>query len=378
MRLFAPDLKARFWPTQNPEEPFFSHLRAVCPRLSDEIAEISDLWCLPRESGPRRRKKTVVLSLQLEFDSLRKSKVLRDKLNDLLQEHVGDSSLRIVSCWRGSTWIEIEGDGGAIDDIWARVLSGTLNALGDFRIEGARLRVPGAPSESSPRVARALPESSSQKPTDLGLLVAWRNGDRRAGRRLLERQLPTLQRFFTNKTPNGAEDLIQKTMLECIRSVDRFEPRAQFRTYLLAIAYRVLLHHFRHKARKDAPVDPLVDTVERLSAGPFTRLMRQTEKELLLQALRKLPLRLQTVFELYYWEQMSARECAIVLEIPEGAVKSLLRRGKELLREAVERGDGSQRERRGVAEAMEALVAEIRATLGEERTLLNAPLRRPR
>jgi RNA polymerase sigma factor (sigma-70 family) len=200
------------------------------------------------------------------------------------------------------------------------------------------------------------------EPTDLDLLIAWRNGDKRAGSLLLKRQLPTLRRFFTNKTPKDAEDLIQSTLLECVRSVDRFEQRAQFRTYLLAIAYRVLLHYYRQKARKEAPVDPLVDTVERLSTGPFTRLMRQTEQEQLLQALRKIPLRLQTVFELYYWEQMSARECAIVLEIPEGTVKSLLRRGKELLREAIEKGGGQTP--RGT---LRDWADEIRANLGAPR-----------
>ena len=29
MRLFAHVLKARFWPTQNPEEPFFLHIGGI-------------------------------------------------------------------------------------------------------------------------------------------------------------------------------------------------------------------------------------------------------------------------------------------------------------------------------------------------------------
>lgn len=200
-------------------------------------------------------------------------------------------------------------------------------------------------------------------PDDLELLLAWRGGDKRAGSHLLKRQLPTLRRFFTNKTPGDADDLIQATLLECVRSVDRFEQRAQFRTYLLGIAYRVLMHHFRHKARKLAPLDPLQDSVERLSTGLFTKLMKKTEQELLLQALRKIPLKLQTVFELYYWEQMTSRECATVLEIPEGTVKSLLRRGKELLREAITQGSGSESQRQETADNVDAVSASVRDEL---------------
>ncbi len=210
-------------------------------------------------------------------------------------------------------------------------------------------------------------------PTDLELLLAWRGGDNRAGSQLLKRQLPTLRRFFTNKTPGDADDLIQATMLECVRSIDRFEHRAQFRTYLLGIAYRVLLHHFRHKARKLAPLDPLKDSVERLSTGLFGKLVKKTDQELLLQALRKIPFKLQAVFELYYWEQMSARECAVVLEIPEGTVKSLLRRGKELLREAIAGGGGSDVERKETADNVEGVSAGIHSELGKHRRTAAAP-----
>ncbi len=45
-----------------------------------------------------------------------------------------------------------------------------------------------------------------------------------------------------------------------------------------------------------------------------------------------LPLHMQSVLELYYWEQLNAREIAEVLEVPEGTVASRLRRAKERLR----------------------------------------------
>ena len=46
---------------------------------------------------------------------------------------------------------------------------------------------------------------------------------------------------------------------------------------------------------------------------------------------------LQVALELHYWEDLSGPELAAVLEIPEGTVRSRLRRGRELLQEAFAR-----------------------------------------
>ena len=45
--------------------------------------------------------------------------------------------------------------------------------------------------------------------------------------------------------------------------------------------------------------------------------------------LRSIALELQIVLELHYWEQCSVAEIAAALELPEGTVKSRLRRGRE-------------------------------------------------
>jgi DNA-directed RNA polymerase specialized sigma24 family protein len=57
------------------------------------------------------------------------------------------------------------------------------------------------------------------------------------------------------------------------------------------------------------------------------------EQRLLLEALRRIPLDYQLVLELYYWEDMAAPELAQVLGLPEGTVRSRLRRAKEALSE---------------------------------------------
>ena len=52
-------------------------------------------------------------------------------------------------------------------------------------------------------------------------------------------------------------------------------------------------------------------------------------------ALQSLPVDLQIALELRFWQELSGPDLALVLEIPEGTVRSRLRRALEALREAL-------------------------------------------
>ena len=56
-------------------------------------------------------------------------------------------------------------------------------------------------------------------------------------------------------------------------------------------------------------------------------------------ALRHLPLDLQVVVELHYWEEHSTAQIATVLEVPQGTVKSRLRRARALLENLLDAQD---------------------------------------
>jgi RNA polymerase sigma-70 factor (ECF subfamily) len=61
----------------------------------------------------------------------------------------------------------------------------------------------------------------------------------------------------------------------------------------------------------------------------------------LLAGLHALPLDLQLALELRYWEDQSGPELAAILELPEGTVRSRLRRGLEALRDALAAHDAA-------------------------------------
>jgi RNA polymerase sigma factor (sigma-70 family) len=168
-------------------------------------------------------------------------------------------------------------------------------------------------------------------PGDHELLLAWRGGDRRSGGMLFDRHFATVRRFFHNKacTESEVEELIQRTFAACVESVERFRADASFKTWLLAIARNVLREWIRETLREgvdDNEVDQLCS--EQRGPGLSSRLDVQREHHLLLAALRRLPLESQLLLELFYWEELTAGELAEVLGVPEGTIRTRLRKAK--------------------------------------------------
>ncbi len=167
---------------------------------------------------------------------------------------------------------------------------------------------------------------------DAQLLDAWAAGDRDAGDELFRRHFAGLYRFYAGKVRGDVEDLVQSAFLACLEGRASFRREASFRTYLFAVARRLLYKHFRSKSRR-GEIDFSVTSLQDLGPSPSTGLRAKRHQRLLLEALRAIPLELQIALELHYWEELSGPDIAAVLEIPEGTVRSRLRRAQEALRE---------------------------------------------
>lgn len=171
---------------------------------------------------------------------------------------------------------------------------------------------------------------------DLELLQKWSDGDASAGNQLFNRHFDAICRFFANKVSEDVDDLIQKTFLACVEGRERFRGDASFRSYLFGVARNVLRRYYRDKRYQKIRFDELESSVHDLAPGGSLLIAEKREQELLLHALRRLPLDHQITLELYYWENLSGRELGEVLGIPEGTVRGRIRRAKQLLEEQLE------------------------------------------
>jgi RNA polymerase sigma-70 factor (ECF subfamily) len=173
--------------------------------------------------------------------------------------------------------------------------------------------------------------------TDLELLAAWRADDSAAGSELFRRYFDPLYRFFVNKVPDEAEDLMQNTWMACVRYGDSLERASSFRAYLFTMARNELYRHLRVSKPTDKAefgVSSIVD----LAPTPVTIVGSAETERQLLGALRALPVDAQVILELHYWEELTTQELGEILEIPQGTAKSRLRRAKQLLESALQRG----------------------------------------
>lgn len=172
--------------------------------------------------------------------------------------------------------------------------------------------------------------------SDEALLTAWKRGDRKAGNELFGRHFEPVRRFFINKTDGDVAELVQNTFLRCLDAADRFEGRSSFRTFLFAIAHNLLREHYRARVRDRRQDDIEEVSVEDMGAGPSTVLTAKREQQVLLRALRRIPLRDQVILELYYWERLTAVQIGEILGVPENTARSRIRNGKKRLKDAIE------------------------------------------
>ncbi|MEX1365293.1 MAG: sigma-70 family RNA polymerase sigma factor [Nannocystaceae bacterium] len=203
--------------------------------------------------------------------------------------------------------------------------------------------------------------------TDFELLDAWKGGDKAAGNELFQRHFDSVCRFFRSKVAEGVDDLIQRTFLACVESRDKFRKEASFRTYLFTLARNELYAHFKRSHRHRARVDPLETSAHDLGPSATALVAQQQEQRLLLEALRRIPVDHQITLELYYWEGMSAAQLGRVLDVPEGTVRTRIRRAKALVEAALSDLDASEEHLRSTLADIEGWARSLREAVGADR-----------
>ncbi len=185
--------------------------------------------------------------------------------------------------------------------------------------------------------------------TDTELFDAWRAGDRPAGEVLISRHYDSIERFFRRKLPHKSDDLVQRTFLRSLESAGRFRREGRFKSYLFGIARNVLLEALRGKKRDgDRDLDVNVASMQDFAPGVSSTVRQNMEQRLLITAIRRIPVEMQVLLELYYWEELKTEELARVFEVPRGTIKSRLHRARSLLEEALSQAATTPDERRSV------------------------------
>lgn len=172
-------------------------------------------------------------------------------------------------------------------------------------------------------------------PTDFDLLVAARDGDRKALTALVERHQGRVYRFAmrTCGDPEDAREVLQETLLSMVRNLDGFRGDSSLSTWLYTVARNHCLQ--RHRTSKFAPqvIESLeADPPDGTEADPEAAAASREIESALQQAIAGLDERYGEVLVLRDVEGRTAPEVAEVLGLSASAVKSRLHRARMAVR----------------------------------------------
>lgn len=192
----------------------------------------------------------------------------------------------------------------------------------------------------------AVEESSGPRAADVALLKDAAAGKPDAVRRLLDESGPVVYGFIFGRVggnPSVAEDLVQETLLEAVRSSHTFRGDSALTTWLCTIARRRLARFYDSERKAD---------VTRAGLSLVRDVPDHAEEDIdradeVLRALGRLSAMHRQVLVMKYLDEMHVSEMAAELGKTKVQVQSLLQRARESLRREMPSEGGGAREETG-------------------------------
>jgi RNA polymerase sigma-70 factor (ECF subfamily) len=174
--------------------------------------------------------------------------------------------------------------------------------------------------------------------TDEELAMAVQAGNPDMFGPLLERYEEKLLRYGRKflREPEDIRDIVQDVLVSAYQNIQSFDAGQRFSPWIYRIAHNAFVNELRRKSR-----NPLVyvdfDTFLAHPAyeDPMVREREQAEVRAMIEkSLENLDYKYREVLILYYLEDLSYKDIADVLEVPQGTVGVRLKRAKAALRKA--------------------------------------------
>ncbi|MCB1022804.1 MAG: sigma-70 family RNA polymerase sigma factor [Acidobacteria bacterium] len=136
--------------------------------------------------------------------------------------------------------------------------------------------------------------------------------------------------MFLKRDKDTAEDLLQETLMQALKSFHRYTMGTNCKAWLTTIMYNT---HYK-QIRKQTNLQIVPDTEEKIAQTiPFEASIPQhVTDEDVLQALERVPEIFREILVLCDVEGFSYKEISSILDVPMGTVMSRLHRGRKVLR----------------------------------------------
>jgi RNA polymerase sigma-70 factor (ECF subfamily) len=183
-------------------------------------------------------------------------------------------------------------------------------------------------------------------PTESALLSGAAGGDPDAVRALIDSVGPVVYGFVFARVGGdepAAQDLLQETLIEALRSAPTFRGDASLRTWVCAIARRRLARHYEVERRQAVAGSGLaliggLAGAAAMSTGDSER-DEVEQRDEIVRALGMLPAVHRQVLVMKYLDELSVSAIADELGRSPVQIQSLLQRARDGLRRAMEGGE---------------------------------------
>ena len=151
---------------------------------------------------------------------------------------------------------------------------------------------------------------------ELGLVRRAMAGDREAAGDLLDRYRGRALCWAAKVVRNtvDAEEVVADVTVKALEKLQELRDPEAFSTWLYRMIFRYSLNSLRDRGTEK-------EALENLPRGEPKEELPDADLERIREAMKKLPLDLQVVLVMRYWEGLSYAEIAERLKAPEGTVK---------------------------------------------------------
>jgi RNA polymerase sigma-70 factor (ECF subfamily) len=193
-----------------------------------------------------------------------------------------------------------------------------------------------APEKYPPGILARPPEPAPfeppafAEPPDDALVRRAQAGDRTALETLTQRYRNRVYAFALGLLlrPDDAEDVVQETFIRVCRTLDTYQPRGRFRSWVFRIAANLCRDHCRSERRRQNVAASESQMSQEATSGPEAQVTIRTA---VMEAIARLPIKYRELVALHYLEDLSPAEIAEILGRSGSAVRVQLWRARSLL-----------------------------------------------
>ncbi|MGC4377446.1 sigma-70 family RNA polymerase sigma factor [Fictibacillus sp. Mic-4] len=131
----------------------------------------------------------------------------------------------------------------------------------------------------------------------------------------------------------AAEDIAQEVFVRCYMHIDGFRHEASLKTWVFTITANLCKDYLRSGWKKYINVvDLMVKLKKSDPSTPELKVVQKSEQEELINGVFTLPIKYREVIILHYYQDLSIKEMAEVLQKKEATIRTRLQRAREMLK----------------------------------------------